>query len=95
MDLNSRKPTRRSSKASIGSRNDLESGETNKEGSETEAAPHEKTSSIGYLDEDAIKKLREADDHLAHHVTNQLERIKRQDTSSRIHDEFEAQLDGA
>ena len=95
MDMSSRKPTRRSSKASIGSRSDLESAETNKEGNDVQAAPPGKTSSIGYLDEDAIKKLTEADHHLAHHVTNQLERIKRQDTSSRIHDEFEAQLDGA
>lgn len=55
---------------------------------------HSKASSIGYLDEDALKRMKEADDHLAHHVSNQLERIRSNDPTSRIHDEFEAQLDG-
>lgn len=51
--------------------------------------------SVGSMDSEAVKKRQEADTHVAEYVSQQLQHIRTHSTSSTIHDEFEAQLDGA
>jgi len=46
------------------------------------------------LDEKALKRREDDDHHVAKYVTNQLERLRTNGSSSSVHDEFEAQLDG-
>ena len=55
---------------------------------------HARGTSIGYLDEAALDRMKDADNHLANHVSQQLTRLKSDDSIHHVHDEFEAQLDG-
>ena len=95
-ELASPKAARRSSLRSIGSRSDIAVEESNGDGDEEKGKrPRLNTNAIGYFDQEALNRLKDADNHLAHHVSNQLEKLKRADSVSTIHDEFEAQLDGS
>lgn len=94
---------RRSSMRSIGNKSDKESPETdgkatpktpNAQNSSSSLDSHVRGSSIGFLDEAALKRMKEADDHTAHYVSDQLAKIKANGLTVKIHDEFEAQLDG-
>ncbi|KAL9088106.1 MAG: hypothetical protein Q9159_003304 [Coniocarpon cinnabarinum] len=58
------------------------------------ADAHTRTASVGAPDEVSKQRMQDADNHLANHVTNQLERLKTNEPASKVHDEFEAQLDG-
>jgi hypothetical protein len=83
---------RRSSTArSIGHRSDWES--TNDD--EEDLAPINRTNSIGYLNEDALKRKAEVDKHVAHYVSDQLNRLNGEDTTPLDHGELEASLDGS
>jgi len=57
--------------------------------------PAQRRTSVGYLDEAALDRQQEADIHVAHYVTHQLERMRTTSLGESVHDEFEAQLDGA
>lgn len=56
---------------------------------------HNDAPAIGYPDSEAEKRRREADEHVAHYVQDQLERVRSNGSSSIVHDELEARLDGA
>lgn len=49
--------------------------------------------SVATIDDDSEERA-EADRHLSHYVSDQLERIKSDESADRYEDEFEAQLDG-
>lgn len=94
---------RRSSMRSIGNKSDKDLSEPTAKPSQTTPEPAEKKpkveshirgSSIGYLDEAALQRMKEADDHTAHYVSDQLKKIKANGLTVKVHDEFEAQLDG-
>lgn len=55
-----------------------------------------RVSSIGYLNEEDIAKKKEMDEHIAHYVSDQLQRMKSHDSNSAIdaEDEMAAQMDG-
>jgi len=72
---------------------DSTNGDT--DGIPPEVIPAQRRNSVGYLDEAALEKQREADINVAHYVTNQLERMRTTSLGESVHDEFEAQLDGA
>lgn len=77
---------------SISGRSDIDPGHAN--GHDQEGKPvHNRQSSVGHAGEDEIERQREADKHVASYVTDQLNRLKTSD-GVKVHDEFEAQLDG-
>ncbi|KAF2005198.1 hypothetical protein P154DRAFT_616441 [Amniculicola lignicola CBS 123094] len=83
---------RRSSTArSIGHRSDWE---TSTNGDDELQSPIQRSNSIGYLSEDAIKRKTEVDRHTANYVTDQLERLRSHQSDSFDADEFETSLDG-
>jgi hypothetical protein len=83
---------RSSTTRSIGFRSDWD---TSTNGDTDEAfSPINRTNSVGYPDEESLKRKAEVDKHVAHYINDQLERMKSNDSASVNHDEFEAQLDG-
>jgi hypothetical protein len=56
-----------------------------------------RVNSVGYLDDEALKRKAEIDQHVASYVADQLERMRSNDSTSvnGVQDELEAQLDGA
>jgi hypothetical protein len=56
-----------------------------------------RVNSVGYLDEEALKRKAEVDQHVANYVADQLRRMHTNDSASAndMQDEIEAQLDGA
>lgn len=100
-----RKPAhlrRSSTSRSIGVRsdwNDSTNGDANGSAIEDEEVEpsklkYKRTNSIGYLDAEALKKKAEVDQQVAHYVSDQLERMKSNDSALSNMDELEAQLDG-
>ncbi|KAJ9649384.1 hypothetical protein H2199_000159 [Coniosporium tulheliwenetii] len=100
-----RKPAhlrRSSTSRSIGVRsdwNDSTNGDANgsaieDEDAEPSKSKYKRTNSIGYLDADALKRKAEEDQQVAHYVSDQLERMKSNDSAMSNMDELEAQLDG-
>lgn len=54
-----------------------------------------RVNSIGYLNEEEIAKKREMDEHVASYVSDQLQRLKSNDSASAVaEDEMSAQMDG-
>lgn len=53
--------------------------------------------SVGVLDDEALKRKAEIDQHVANYVADQLQRMRTNDSASAhsMQDEIEAQLDGA
>lgn len=83
---------RSSTTRSIGFRSDWD---TSTNGDPDEASsPINRINSVGYLDEESLKRKVEVDKHVAHYINDQLERMKSNDSASVNYDEFEAQLDG-
>jgi hypothetical protein len=83
---------RSSTNRSIGFRSDWD---TSTNGDPDEAfASINRVNSVGYLDEEGLKRKVEMDKHVAHYINDQLERMKSNDSASVNYDEFEAQLDG-
>lgn len=94
--MRSSKPTirRSSTNRSIGNRSDISNhSDGDEEAIHEDTAPVSRSNSIGALDGDALRRRMEDDSHVANYVTNQLERLRT--NGSTVHDEFEAQLDGA
>lgn len=85
---------RSSTSRSIGNRSDQDDHEHAIDDDVPEASLGRKNS-VGAMDAEAMKKRQEADQHVAEYVTQQLQHIRTHSTSSTVHDEFEAQLDGA
>lgn len=83
---------RRSSTArSIGHRSDW--GATTEE---DDVTPLNRVNSIGYLNEDAIRRKSEMDQHVAHYVSDQLQRLKTHEDDYGVDGgELETSLDGA
>jgi len=84
---------RSSTTRSIGARSDWadENGDDDEE--ENGFSSAKRINSVGYLDEEALKKKAEIDEKVAHYVSDQLERVRSQDSASHMQDELEAQLD--
>lgn len=82
---------RSSTSRSIGFRSDWE---TSTNGDE-EAAPLNRTNSIGYLDAEALRHKAEMDKHVASYVSDQLARVKSGDSADIDCGELETSLDGA
>jgi hypothetical protein len=55
-----------------------------------------RVSSIGYLNDEEIAKKKEMDEHVANYVSDQLQRMRSNDSASAIdaEDEMAAQIDG-
>lgn len=82
---------RSSTTRSIGFRSDYE---TSIDGDDEDpASPARRKNSIGYLDEDAIKKRKEIEEKFSHYVSGQLERVKT-GMADYEPDEFETSVDG-
>ena len=82
---------RSSTTRSIGYRSDIAS--TNDEDEEF-GEPINRTSSIGYLNQDELQKKADMDRHVASYVNDQLERMKSGESGDVDGGEFEASLDG-
>jgi hypothetical protein len=84
---------RRSSTArSIGHRSDWGASTTGDE----DTTPLARVNSIGYLNQEDIRRKSEIDQHVAHYVSDQIQRLKtNQDNSSVDEKELETSLDGA
>ena len=82
---------RSSTTRSIGDRSDWASTQ----GDDDALTPINRTNSIGYLNEDDLKQKAEMDQHVAHYVTDQLERIRSNDSAEVEPAEFETSIDGA
>jgi len=54
---------------------------------------YDRANSIGYLDEEALKRKAEVDEQVAHYVSDQLERLHCNDSASEWKDEIEASVD--
>ncbi|KAI9680199.1 MAG: hypothetical protein M1829_001436 [Trizodia sp. TS-e1964] len=78
---------RRSSTRSMGARSDFQNS-LNGDDART------MDNSVSAEDEEQEKRRNKADEHVAHYVSDQLERIKTNDLADSPGDEFEAQLDG-
>lgn len=74
---------------SVGGRSDSDAGDKNGE----QEPGHGRQNSVGHLDANEVERQKEADKHVASYVSDQLERLKTRDVP-KVHDEFEAQLDG-
>lgn len=87
-----KKPSlRRSSTArSIGYRSDW--GESTN--GDDDVATLNRSNSIGFLDEEALKEKAKTDDHVANYVRDQLERIRSNESADIDSGEFETSLDG-
>lgn len=85
---------RSSTSRSIGFRSDWE-GSANGDDIDHDRAALNRTNSIGYLDEDSLRRKQEMDEHVAHYVSDQLSRLKSGDSNEFDSGEFEATLDGA
>jgi hypothetical protein len=83
---------RSSTSRSIGFRSDWETSTNN---DEDEPEPINRTSSIGYLDSEELRRKAEIDDKVADYVSDQLERVKSGESAEVDHSEFETSLDGA
>jgi hypothetical protein len=81
---------RSSTTRSIGHRSDWEEAHEDEE-----YTPINRSNSIGYLDEEALKSKAAVDQHVANYVTDQLERIKTNRSAELEAGEFETSLDGA
>jgi hypothetical protein len=83
-------PLRRSSTA-----RNIGNGETNGHPSYTESS-HSRANSVGYFDEDALKEKAEMDKHVAEYVSDQLSRMRSNDsaTANAMEDEIEVLEDG-
>jgi len=91
---------RSSTSRSIGNRSDKDEHSNNGDhehaiDDDTLVTSVARKNSVGAMDAAAMKKRQEADQHVADYVTQQLQHIRTHSTSSTVHDEFEAQLDGA
>lgn len=53
-----------------------------------------RVNSIGYLNEEEIAKKKEMDEHVASYVSDQLERLRSNESTSVAEDEMSAQMDG-
>ncbi|KAK5129828.1 hypothetical protein LTR04_005022, partial [Oleoguttula sp. CCFEE 6159] len=84
---------RSSTSRSIGMRSDWNDEEDDDIDSHSDSRSTARANSI-YLDEETLKKKAEMDEHVAHYVADQLERMKSNDSASQYQDEIEAQLDG-
>lgn len=82
---------RSSTSRSIGFRSDWE---TSTNGDE-DATPLNRSNSIGFLDEEELKRKAEIDQHVAHYVSDQLARVKSGGSDDLDCGEFETSLDGA
>ncbi|TKA66342.1 hypothetical protein B0A49_08173 [Cryomyces minteri] len=85
---------RSSTSRSIGMRSDWNDEEDDDIDGHSDNRSTARANSI-YLDEETLKKKAEMDEHVAHYVADQLERMKSNDSASQYQDEIEAQLDGA
>jgi hypothetical protein len=83
------RPLRRSSTT-----RNIGNGESN--GYDDEVPAHNRTSSVGYFDEAALQEKADHDRHVAHYVSDQLERMRSNDSAaaSAVGDELETGLDG-
>jgi len=87
---------RSSTTRSIGNRSSVAS--INGDGAESaeEAIPDETASNgVGGGDHENTRNQLEHDEHVQRYVADQLERVRSGGSASSVHDEFEAQLDGA
>lgn len=84
---------RSSTTRSIGYRSDL-APSTNGDDDEVDD-PIKRSNSIGVLDEEALKQKAAMDQHVAHYVSDQLERVRSGDSGDVDGGEFETSLDGA
>lgn len=85
---------RSSTSRSIGVRSDWNGSETNEGGDDMLSSQKTRTNSVAAEDEDTIKARKEADEHVAKYVSEQLQRVRSNDSAASFHDELEAQLDG-
>lgn len=65
------------------------------DGDGNDAGPAYSHSAAGADTEEQEKRRKEADLHVANYVSDQLERIRSNESAAVYEDEFEAQLDGA
>lgn len=83
---------RSSTSRSIGMRSDWE---TEGDGDETPPYNLIRNNSIGYLDEEALKRKAEVDEKVAQYVSDQLQRMRTHDSVSTNDDELEAHVNGS
>jgi hypothetical protein len=84
---------RSSTTRSIGYRSDYAS--TNGDDDDDEVNdPIKRINSIGFLNEEALKEKAKVDKHVAHYISDQLERVKSGDSGDVDCGEFETSLDG-
>lgn len=81
---------RSSTTRSIGHRSDWETS-TNGDGDMT---PINRSNSIGFLNEEELRQKLAIDQHVASYVSDQLQRIKSNESADVDHGEFETSLDG-
>jgi len=87
---------RSSTTRSIGNRSSVASVNGENAESVEDAIPDEnENNDVGGGDQEATRNQLEHDEHVQRYVTDQLERVKSGGSASSVHDEFEAQLDGA
>lgn len=85
---------RSSTSRSIGFRTD-NWDKTSHDDEEPERGGLNRTNSVGYLNEEALKQKQEMDSHVANYVSDQLSRIKSGESDDLDGGEFEATLDGS
>lgn len=68
--------------------------ETSTNGDDEDRTPIKRTNSIGYLTEDDVKRKAAIDQHVAHYINDQLERMKSNESADLDGGELETSLDG-
>jgi hypothetical protein len=86
---------RSSTTRSIGYRSDYASTNGDDDDDDEVNNPIKRSNSIGVLDEEALKERAKVDQHVAHYISDQLERVKSGDSGDVDGGEFETSLDGA
>lgn len=84
---------RSSTTRSIGYRSDYASTNGDDDDEEVDN-PIRRINSIGFLDEEALKERAKVDKHVAHYISDQLERVKSGDSGDVDCGELETSLDG-